>query len=198
MCSTPFGQIIAPRDAPRCSTQWRCAQRLSASQIIAPAAILGTFQSTPPAEARGDIPLGEWTSTVVEWPDLPGRGNRQRLSVRWQNPIRPSLPSQSESPAPTGSPRSRFEPAVRTPGGPVARHPQLWGRKPALRREIPSILRGFQGRLSCRFVVYFKRAEFWHRTGSDRRRSRRAYRRCHSTRAGALPIRGCRSHRGLR
>ena len=21
----------------------------------------------------------------VEWPDLPGRGNRQRLSVRWQN-----------------------------------------------------------------------------------------------------------------
>ena len=23
------------------------------------------------------------------------------------------------------------------------------GRKPALRREIPSILRGFQGRLSC-------------------------------------------------
>ena len=47
------------------------------------------------------------------------------------------------------SPRSRFKPAVRTPGGPVARHPQLWGRKPALRREIRSILRGFQGRLSC-------------------------------------------------
>ena len=47
------------------------------------------------------------------------------------------------------SPRSRFEPAVRTPGGPVARHPQPRGRKPALRREIPSILRGFQGRLSC-------------------------------------------------
>ena len=39
--------------------------------------------------------------------------------------------------------------AVRTPGGPVARHPQPRGRKPALRREIPSILRGFQGRLSC-------------------------------------------------
>ena len=47
------------------------------------------------------------------------------------------------------SPRSRFEPAVRTPGGPVARHPQPRRRKPALRREIPSILRGFQGRLSC-------------------------------------------------
>ena len=39
-------------------------------------------------------------------------------------------------------PRSRFEPAVRTPGEPVARHPQPRGRKPALRREIPSILRG--------------------------------------------------------
>ena len=47
------------------------------------------------------------------------------------------------------SPRSRFEPAVRTPGGPVARHPQPRGRKPVLRREIPWILRGFQGRLSC-------------------------------------------------
>ena len=47
------------------------------------------------------------------------------------------------------SPRSRFEPAVCTPGGPVARHPQPKGRKPALRREIPWILRGFQGRLSC-------------------------------------------------
>ena len=47
------------------------------------------------------------------------------------------------------SPRSRFEPAVRTTGGPVARHPQPRGRKSALRREIPSILRGFQGRLSC-------------------------------------------------
>ena len=47
------------------------------------------------------------------------------------------------------SPRSRFEPAVRTPGGPVARHPQLRGRKTALRREIPSTLRGFQGPLSC-------------------------------------------------
>ena len=50
---------------------------------------------------------------------------------------------------PASSPRSRFEPAVRTPGGPVARHPQPRGRKPALRREIPWILRGFQGRLSC-------------------------------------------------
>ena len=30
------------------------------------------------------------------------------------------------------SPRSRFEPAVRTLGGPVARHPQPRGRKPAL------------------------------------------------------------------
>ena len=38
----------------------------------------------------------------VEWPDLPGRGSRQRLSVRWQKPIRPSPPSQSESPEPTG------------------------------------------------------------------------------------------------
>ena len=47
------------------------------------------------------------------------------------------------------SPHSRFEPAVRTPGGPVARHPQPRGRKPVLRREIPWILRGFQGRLSC-------------------------------------------------
>ena len=47
------------------------------------------------------------------------------------------------------SPRSRFEPAVRTTGRPVARHPQPRGRKSALRREIPSILRGFQGRLSC-------------------------------------------------
>ena len=47
------------------------------------------------------------------------------------------------------SPGSRFEPAVRTPGGPVVRHPQPRGRKSALRREIPSILRGFQGRLSC-------------------------------------------------
>ena len=61
------------------------------------------------------------------------------------------------------SPRSRFKPAVRTPGGPVARHPQPRGRKPVLRREIPWILRGFQGRLSCWFMVYFKRAEFWHR-----------------------------------
>ena len=50
---------------------------------------------------------------------------------------------------PASSPRSRFEPAVRTPGGPVVRHPQPRGRKPALRREIPWILRGFQGRLSC-------------------------------------------------
>ena len=50
---------------------------------------------------------------------------------------------------PASSPRSRFEPAVRTPGGPVARHPQLRGRKTALRREIPSTLRGFQGPLSC-------------------------------------------------
>ena len=50
---------------------------------------------------------------------------------------------------PASSPRSRFEPAVRTPGGPVARHPQPRGRKTALRREIPSTLRGFQGRLSC-------------------------------------------------
>ena len=50
---------------------------------------------------------------------------------------------------PASSPRSRFEPAVRTPGGPVARHPQPRGRKPALRREIPWILCGFQGRLSC-------------------------------------------------
>ena len=41
--------------------------------------------------------------------------------------------------------RSRFEPAVRTPGGPVARRPQPKGRKPALRREIPWILRGFKG-----------------------------------------------------
>ena len=47
------------------------------------------------------------------------------------------------------SPGSRFEPAVRTPGGPVARHPQPRGRKSALRRERPSLLRGFQGRLSC-------------------------------------------------
>ena len=47
------------------------------------------------------------------------------------------------------SPRSRFEPAVRTPGRPVARHPQPRSRKPTLRREIPWILRGFQGRLSC-------------------------------------------------
>ena len=47
------------------------------------------------------------------------------------------------------SPGSRFEPAVRTPGGPVARHSRPRGRKPALRREIPSLLRGFQGRLSC-------------------------------------------------
>ena len=47
------------------------------------------------------------------------------------------------------SPRRRFERAVRTPGGPVARHPQPRGRKPVLRREIPWILRGFQGRLSC-------------------------------------------------
>ena len=47
------------------------------------------------------------------------------------------------------SPHSRFEPAVRTPGGSVARHPQPRGRKPALRREIPSILSGFQGCLSC-------------------------------------------------
>ena len=47
------------------------------------------------------------------------------------------------------SPHSRFEPAVRTPGGPVARHPQPRDRKSALRREIPSMLRGFQGRLSC-------------------------------------------------
>ena len=47
------------------------------------------------------------------------------------------------------SPRSRFEPAVCTPGGPVARHPQPRGRKPALRPKIPSILRGFQERLSC-------------------------------------------------
>ena len=70
------------------------------------------------------------------------------------------------------SPRSRFEPAVRTPGELVARHPQPRGRKPALRREIPSILRGFQGRLSRRFVVYFKRAEFWHRTRSAERRIR--------------------------
>ena len=30
-----------------------------------------------------------------------------------------------------------------------ARHPQPRGRKPVLRREIPWILRGFQGRLSC-------------------------------------------------
>ena len=45
---------------------------------------------------------------------------------------------------------SRFEPASRAyPSGPVARHPQPRGRKPALRREIPWILRGFQGRLSC-------------------------------------------------
>ena len=36
---------------------------------------------------------------------------------------------------------------ARTPGGPVARHPQPRGRKSALRREIPSLLRGFQGRL---------------------------------------------------
>ena len=40
------------------------------------------------------------------------------------------------------SPRSRFEPAVRTPGRPVARHPQPRSRKPTLRREIPWILRG--------------------------------------------------------
>ena len=50
---------------------------------------------------------------------------------------------------PASSPRSRFGPAGRTPGGPVARHPQPRGRKPALRREMPSLLRGFQGRLSC-------------------------------------------------
>ncbi len=50
---------------------------------------------------------------------------------------------------PAARPGSRFEPAVRTPGGPVARHPQPRGRKPVLRREIPWILRGFQGRLSC-------------------------------------------------
>ena len=47
------------------------------------------------------------------------------------------------------SPRSRFEPAVRTPGGPVARHPQPRGRKPVLRREYPGFCAGFQGRLSC-------------------------------------------------
>ena len=46
---------------------------------------------------------------------------------------------------PRSSPRSRFEPAVRTPGEPVARHPQPRSRKPVLRRETPSILRGFQG-----------------------------------------------------
>ena len=45
---------------------------------------------------------------------------------------------------------SRFEPASRAyPSGPVARHPQPRGRKPALRLEILWILRGFQGRLSC-------------------------------------------------
>ena len=47
------------------------------------------------------------------------------------------------------SPLSRLEPAVRTPGRPVARHPQPRGRKPTLRREVPWILYGFQGRLSC-------------------------------------------------
>ena len=56
---------------------------------------------------------------------------------------------RERSSLPAARPGSRFEPAVRTPGGPVARHPQPRGRKPVLRREIPWILRGFQGRLSC-------------------------------------------------
>ncbi len=56
---------------------------------------------------------------------------------------------RERSSLPAARPGSRFEPAVRTPGGPVACHPQPRGRKPVLRREIPWILRGFQGRLSC-------------------------------------------------
>ena len=88
------------------------------------------------------------------------------------------------------SPRSRFEPAVRTPGGPVARHPQLWGRKPALRREIPSNSakdsKGSHKLLICGPIS--KGREFWHRTGSPRRKPvpapRRAARRALQSRRG--------------
>ena len=50
---------------------------------------------------------------------------------------------------PVARPAADLSQPCAPPGAPVARHPQPRGRKPALRREIPSILRGFQGRLSC-------------------------------------------------
>ena len=66
-------------------------------------ALAAMANETPSSAApAGSVSTG--THLVREWngPDLPGRGNRQRLSVRWQNLSVPSLPSQSESPAPTG------------------------------------------------------------------------------------------------
>ena len=53
------------------------------------------------------------------------------------------------SPLPAARPAADLSQPCARPGGPVARHPQPRGQKPALWREIPSILRGFQGRLSC-------------------------------------------------
>ena len=55
-----------------------------------------------PALPQGPFLPG--THLVREWngPDPPGRGNRQRAIGSMAKPIRPSPPSQSESPEPTG------------------------------------------------------------------------------------------------
>ncbi len=55
---------------------------------------------------------------------------------------------RARSPLPAARPAADLSQPCAPPGGPVARHPQPRSRKAALRREIPSILRGFQGRLS--------------------------------------------------
>ena len=81
-------------------------------------------------------------SEVVVWSKY---SNAQRVSSLHLSEGCLNLASRSDtyffrvrSSLPAARPGSRFEPAVRTPGGPVARHPQPRGRKPILRREIPN------------------------------------------------------------
>ena len=53
------------------------------------------------------------------------------------------------SPLPVARPAADLSQPCAPPVSLSLATPQPRGRKPALRREIPSILRGFQGRLSC-------------------------------------------------